>query len=115
MRTATRGATNQPLEVLLHRLNPMLRGWTNYFRHGVAKATFNYLRAFTWRRVICWLRHKHLRTTWSWLRRRHLPGWWPTEGEVTLFNPASVTVSRYRYRGNRIPLPWAFVATKEAV
>ena len=30
----TRGATNQSLAVLLHRLNPVLRGWTNYFRHG---------------------------------------------------------------------------------
>ena len=55
----TRGATNQSLAVLLHRLNPVLRGWTNYFRHGVSKATFDYLRAFTWRRVVCWLRHKH--------------------------------------------------------
>jgi len=31
------------------------------------------------------------------LRRRHLPRWRPTEGSVTLFNPAKVTVSRYRY------------------
>ena len=46
------GSTNQSLSVLLHRLNPVLRGWTNYFRHGVSKATFNYLRAFTWRRVV---------------------------------------------------------------
>ena len=29
---------------LLRRLNPVLRGWTNYFRHGVSKATFAYLR-----------------------------------------------------------------------
>ena len=61
VRALTRGATNHPLAVLLHRLNPVLRGWTNYFRHGVSKATFSYLRAFTWRRVVCWLRHKHRR------------------------------------------------------
>ena len=44
MRALTRGATNQPLAALLRRLNPVLRGWTNYFRHGVSKATFDYLR-----------------------------------------------------------------------
>ena len=44
--------TDQSLGILLHRLNPVLRGWTAYFRHGVSKATFNYLRAFTWRRVV---------------------------------------------------------------
>ena len=54
----------------------------------------------------CWLRHKHPRANWKWLRRRYLPGWWPTDGEVTLFNPATVTVTRYRYRGARIPTPW---------
>ena len=112
VRSMTRGATDQSLDVLLHRLNPVLRGWTNYFRHGVSKATFSYLRAFTWRRVVCWLRHKHYRVSWRWLRRRYLPGWWPTEGEVALFNPAGVVVTRYSYRAARIPSAWA-TSTKE--
>jgi len=107
VRALTRGTTNQSLSVLLHRLNPVLRGWTAYFRHGVSKATFDYLRAFVWRRVVCWLRHKHLHANWKLLRRRYLPGWWPAEGEVRLFNPSAVTVSRYRYRGTRIASPWA--------
>jgi RNA-directed DNA polymerase len=89
--TTGRG-TNPSLEVLLYRLNPVLRGWTNYFRYGVSKATFNYLRAFVWRRVVRWLHRKHPRLNWKQLRRRYLPGWWPTEGEVKLFNPAGVAV-----------------------
>jgi RNA-directed DNA polymerase len=106
VRAITRGGTNQPLAVVLRRLNPVLRGWANYFRHGVSKATFDYLNAFSWRRVICWLRHKHRRANWKWLRRRYLPGWRPTDGEVTLFNPASIAVTRYGYRGGQIPTPW---------
>ena len=73
VRTLTQGATDQSLGVLLHRLNPVLRGWTAYFRYGVSKRTFSYLRAFVWRRVVCWLRHKHLRASWKQLRRRYLP------------------------------------------
>ena len=107
LRTMTRGATDLSLASLLHRLNPVLRGWTAYFRHGVSKRSFGYLRAFVWRRVVCWLRHKHLRANWKQLRRHCLPGWWPTEGAVMLFDPGEVTVSRYRYRGARIPSPWA--------
>ncbi len=80
---------------------------TNYFRHGVFKATFNYLRAFTWTRVVCWLRHNHRRANWKWLRRHYLPRWRPMEGEVKLFNPAGVAVTRYAYRAARIPSPWA--------
>jgi RNA-directed DNA polymerase len=106
VRTATREGKNQPLAILLGRLNPVLRGWTNYFRHGVSKATFNYLRAFIWRRVVCWLRHKHPTMTWKQLRQRYLPGWWPAQGETVLGDPARVHVTRYRYRGDRIPSPW---------
>ncbi len=107
VRTITRQGTDLSLSVLLHRLNPVLRGWTTYFRPGVSHRTFQYLRAYTWRRVVGWLRRKHPRLNWKQLRRRHLPGWWPTEGEVRLFDPGAVTTTRYRYRGTAIPSPWA--------
>ncbi len=106
VRTISRQGRNQPLAVLLHRLNPVLRGWTNYFRHGASKTTFNYLNAFSWRRVVRWIRRKHPRASWKKLRRLYLPGWRPTEGEITLFNPCSMAVTRYRYRGAQIASPW---------
>lgn len=111
VRAATPRSTDQSLADLCDRLNPALRGWTTHFRHDVSKATFSYLRAFTWRRVVGWLRKKHPRATWKQLRRRYLPEWWPTEGEKTLFDPSSVPVTRYRYRGDRIPSPWATQTT----
>ena len=106
VRALTTGGTNQPLWVLLRRVNSVLRGWTNYFRHGSSKATFRYLHQFAWRRTIRWLRRKHPRVTWKQLRRLYLPGWWPTDGATILFDPATVPVTRYRYRGSKIPTPW---------
>jgi RNA-directed DNA polymerase len=98
---------NLPLEILLHRLNPMLRGWTAHFRTGVSSAAFGYLRAFTWRQVIAWLRRKHPGITWKDLRRRFCSdGWWPADGDVILFNPSAVRTTRYHYRGTKIPSPW---------
>lgn len=119
----TRQGLSQPLAVLLDRLAPILRGWASYFlpaalqswsvsarrrhfRHGVSKATVDYLRRFTWRRVLLlWIRRKHRRANWRWIRRRYLPGWWPTDGDVALFDPAKVAVTRYRLRAN-IASPW---------
>ena len=107
VRTITRQGTNLSLSVLLLRLNPVLRGWTTYFRPGVSSRAFQYLRAFTWRRVIGWLRRKHPKASWKQLRRRYLPdGWWPEEPKIRLFNPGAVTTTRYRYRGAAIPSPW---------
>lgn len=107
VRDATRGTTNQPLSDLLQHLNSVLRGWTNYHRHGASSATFSYLTAFTWRRVWIWLRHKHPKATAAGLRRRYLRGWHPEQDEVRLFYPDTVAIVRYRYRGAAIPSPWA--------
>lgn len=115
VRTLTQRSLHLTLTALLERNNPLLRGWTNYFRHGVSYATFSYLDTFAWRRTVGWLRRKHNRPGWKWLRRRYLPGWRPTEGMVTLFNPAKVPVRRYRYRANRIPNPWTSVMERPIV
>jgi RNA-directed DNA polymerase len=114
VRAITREGTNNPLSSLLRQLNAVLRGWTNYFRHGVSAATFGYLRHFAWRRVVCWLRHKHRRANWKQLRRRYLTGvgWWPEHDGVALFDPAAVAVTRYCYRGGNIATPWVRVAAE---
>jgi RNA-directed DNA polymerase len=39
VKTITRQGTSNPLSDLLRQLNPVLRGWTNYFRHAASKAT----------------------------------------------------------------------------
>ncbi|HSH60776.1 MAG TPA: group II intron reverse transcriptase/maturase [Acidimicrobiales bacterium] len=114
VRVLTQGNTDQTLANLLQRVNPVLRGWANYFRHGVSARTFSYLNAFSWRRVVNWLRHKHPRASWKWLRRFYLPGWRPTDGGVSLLNPATIPITRYRYRGARIPSPWAHLIEEGA-
>jgi RNA-directed DNA polymerase len=106
VKALTRQSTSLSLGQLLYQLNPLLRGWTNYFRHAASKHTFSYLDHFTWWRVVRWLRKKHRRLSWTRLRRRHLRNWEIRDGKVTLFHPASVRVERYRYRGTRIPSPW---------
>lgn len=111
VKTRCRQNLNQPLEVLLRQLNPVLQGWTAHFRPGVSSTAFGYLRAFTWRQVIRWLRRKHRGITWKELRRRFCGGgWWPATDEVILFNPGAVRTTRYRYRGSRIPTAWPSTA-----
>ena len=97
---------DQAPDQLLHRVNRVLRGWCNYFRHGVSSATFGYLRHYAYWRVVGWLRRKHPKRNWRWLRRTYLTERWPSHNDVELFNPAAVHITRYRYRGTRIPTPW---------
>jgi len=93
----------------LIRLNQIMRGWSTYFKHAVAKAVFRTLENFVWHRVIRWLKTLH---RWSWkdVRRwlaRPDGSWRPiTVDGITLFDLGEVPVTRYRYRGNKIPNPW---------
>ncbi len=111
----TRSGTNQTLDQLLYRLNPVLRGWCAYFRPGVSSRSFQYLRHYSWRRVVQWLRRKYPKRSWRWLRQHQLPGWWPTGQQTALYNPAAVSTTRYRYRAARIATPWetGWVANRE--
>ena len=107
VKAITKQGTNNALSDLLRQLNPVLRGWTNYFRHAVAKATFSYLQEYTWRRVISWIRRKYHRSGWKQLRRRPLNNsWWPEDNGIALFDTRTVPVTRYRYRGAAVPTPW---------
>ena len=51
IRALTRRTSQQDLGYVLTRLNQIMRGWANYFRHAVAKRTFSMLDHFTWWRV----------------------------------------------------------------
>jgi RNA-directed DNA polymerase len=103
--------TNHPLDVLLRRLNPLLRGWTAFFRPGVSSATFQFLDAYVWRRVAGWIRRKHPGISRKDFRRRYCDGgWWPRGQDTELFHTGVVRTTRYRYRGSVIPSPWPLTA-----
>ena len=102
----TRNNTYQSPGVLFHRLNRLTRGWAQYFRHGSSSAAYHDIGHYLWGRVWGWLRDKHPRTRRRELFRRYHVDRKPEYAGVRLYNPASMTIQRYRYRGNKIPTPW---------
>jgi RNA-directed DNA polymerase len=101
-----RSTLNMELSQLIAALNPVLRGWAGYYRHASAKRTFDYLGYYAWWRVGRWLCKKHPRMTWKQLNRHCGSTDGIHEKGIALYNPASTRVTRYRYRGARIPTPW---------
>jgi RNA-directed DNA polymerase len=110
IRALTRRTSQQPLGATLIRINQILRGWCAYFKHAIAQRVFSHLEYFTWWRIVRWQRTRR-RWKWSDVRRwlTEPSGRWKpiTADGITLFNPAAIPIRRYRYRGNKIPTPWA--------
>jgi RNA-directed DNA polymerase len=111
VRQLTRRAQHRTLADLLRRLNPVLRGWCTYFRHGVSKRTFSYVDHFAFWRIVGWLKKRHLGLNMHTLVRRRLPGWEISDDGIDLFRPHRFAVERYRYRGTKIPTPWTSETT----
>jgi RNA-directed DNA polymerase len=107
VRALTRRDKHRPLADLLRRINPVLRGWCEYFRHGVSSRTFGYLDHYAFWRIVSWLRKRHLGLNKHTLVRRFLPNWRIRAGGIEFFRAEAVTIERYRYRGTRIPNPWS--------
>lgn len=101
-----RSTTAMPPWLMLSRIRAVLRGWSHYFRHGVSKACFSRLDTFVWRRFTRWLRKRHPKVPWRDLKRKYMKRWRIVINGREMFYAASVPVTRYRYRGTRIPNPW---------
>jgi RNA-directed DNA polymerase len=110
IRALTRRTSQLDLGYVLTRLGQVMHGWANYFRHAVAKNVFAMLDNFAWWRVIRMLRTRH-RWRWKDVRRQFTTAsgrWLPiAAGEIKLRKIAEIPVVRYRYRGTKIPGPWA--------
>lgn len=103
----SRSTLHLTLDELPLGLNRTLSGWANYFRYGVSKAVFSKVDYHAWRRIGAWIHRKHGRISWREVRRRFCDtGWRYAHNGVVFRGAASVTVTRYRYRGTRIPTPW---------
>jgi len=56
---------------LITKLNPIIRGWANYYVYSSAKETFNYIDYRIWKMLWQWCLRRHPRKGKYWIRRRY--------------------------------------------
>jgi RNA-directed DNA polymerase len=57
-------------ETLIQKVNPILRGWANYFRIGVAADTFNSIDSYLFKLQGRWMKRQHPTKSWKWRKRK---------------------------------------------
>jgi RNA-directed DNA polymerase len=68
LKTAFRSFRSQPVQRVLEIVNPLLRGWVNYFAHGNASRCFSYIRDWVEKKVRRHLARNSKRTGFGWKR-----------------------------------------------
>ncbi|MGH3848326.1 MAG: group II intron reverse transcriptase/maturase [Pseudonocardiaceae bacterium] len=67
---------------LIQRLNPLLRGWAYYHRHGVSSRTFEAVDNHIWHGLLRWARRRHKDKSSRWIGRKYFL---PHEGRRNVF------------------------------
>lgn len=58
-------------EVLTRKLNPILRGFANYYKGVVSKETFSYISHRVWQYLWRWAKRRHPNKNKKWIRKRY--------------------------------------------
>lgn len=92
---------------VIRHLNPILRGWSNYYKHAVSKRVFSYASHRLWQMLWQWCLRRHPNKGKRWVRRKYFGAdarSWKfqaqsrsVDGEQTiyLFDMSSVPIERH--------------------
>jgi RNA-directed DNA polymerase len=61
----------RPVKELIRVLNPIIRGYGQYWKHVVSKKTFGYIDNYVFLKIRKHLRQLHPRKSWKWINKRY--------------------------------------------
>ncbi|OZH51318.1 DNA polymerase, partial [Hydrocoleum sp. CS-953] len=101
---------NAPTKALIARLNPMIRGWANYYSTVVSKEIFKEMDNRLWKRLWRWANRRHPNKSKTWVREKYFPNvketrnWILNDGEYILNQHSDVPIIRHiKVKGNKSP------------
>jgi RNA-directed DNA polymerase len=87
-----------PAGQVIKALNPVLRGWANYYRHGAAKHVFQKVRHAQWQMLWTGAKRRHPNKSRKWVKARYFrnDGYWTFwEGKAELVKPDAPPITRF--------------------
>ena len=82
---------------LMRKLNPIIRGWSNYFSTSVSKKVFDKLDHLIWWKLFKWAKGRHRNKGDKWLKNKYFP-------QETIFDKNSQEIKTRM---------WTFAITKD--
>lgn len=105
--------------VLINRLNPMIKGWTNYYAAVCSKTTFHNLDRLLYLKLRAWAGYRHPKKGQRWVATKY---WHPERGKwefasggAALHRYAATPIRRHvKVKGNQSPFngDWIYWSTR---
>jgi RNA-directed DNA polymerase len=87
-----------PAGRVIKELNPVIRGWANYYQHSTAKKVFHKVRHAQWQMLWIWAKRRHPNKSSTWVKARYFrnDGYWTfQEGKAELVKPDTTPITRF--------------------
>nr|WP_319392076.1 group II intron reverse transcriptase/maturase [uncultured Desulfobacter sp.] len=87
---------------LIAKLNPLIRGWGNYYRHVVSQHAFDKIDSAMWEMTWQWAKRRHPNKSLKWIKSKYFqrkgPKNWvfrEKNGNLELFSMSSIPIRRH--------------------
>jgi len=116
IKATSRQFLGAPQHALIDQLNPLLRGWGNYYRHVVASRTFSGVGDYCWKILWKWARRRHQKKGKRWIADRYWGRYNPTRKDRWVFGyyDAKNGKNRYLIKMSWIPIERYFSVKGDA-
>jgi RNA-directed DNA polymerase len=109
-----------PQHVLIEHLNPVIRGWANYYSTVAAKRTFVKAGYYLYLKLRRWAKRRHPNKPWCWVVRKYWrleSGKWDfgTPEGFSLYLPSTTRIRRHmKVKARRSPFDgdWVYWASR---
>jgi RNA-directed DNA polymerase len=102
LREQWRSLKNKDVKIIMRRLNPIIKGWANYYRSVVSSKTFVALDTWMFQRETRYANHKHPKKSKKWKRKKYWGKLNPKRADNWVF-------------GDTAPLKWNLLYDKDEI
>ncbi len=110
-----------PTKMLIIKLNPVIKGWSNYFSTVVSKEVFSKIDSLLWKRLWRWTSRRHPNKSATRVKEKYFPkvketrNWELRDGEYILNRHSDVPIVRHvKVKGIKSPLDgdWTYWSSR---
>lgn len=85
-----------PVTKVINKINPMLKGWANYYRTGVSSRIFAQIDYYNWIRQYRFAKRTHPLKSWNWLKTKYWGKLCPNRNDKWVFGCAKTGNFMYK-------------------